>query len=128
MRQQPRRLDLRRHVGELELDRLMLGDRLAKGPPLLRIAQRQLQRPLRDPDATSGDVHPAELERVHHLHKSLAKTGSSPPKTLAAGRPVAVEHQLGRLDPLVAKLRIFGGTVRPLKAPEFWRPPAPSRR
>src|SRR3954471_15300181 len=39
-------LDLRRHVGELELDRLVLGDRLAEGFALLAIAERQLQRPL----------------------------------------------------------------------------------
>src|SRR3954452_21652364 len=46
--QQPRRLDLGGHVGELELDRLVLGDRLAERPPLLRVAQPQLQRSLRD--------------------------------------------------------------------------------
>src|SRR5882757_6726919 len=37
------RLQARRHVGELELDRLVLGDRLAEGLPLLAVFERQLE-------------------------------------------------------------------------------------
>src|ERR1700689_3584743 len=46
--QQACRFDLRAHVSELELDRLVLCDRLAERPALLRVAQRQLKRALRD--------------------------------------------------------------------------------
>src|SRR5271155_3997076 len=61
--QEPRRLDLGRHVGELELDRLVLGDWLAEGLSLLAVAQRQLQSPLGDTNAAGRDVDPADLER-----------------------------------------------------------------
>src|SRR6476646_6102382 len=102
--QQARRLDLGRHVGELELDRLVLGDRLAEGLALLAVAEGQLERPLGDADAAGGDVDAADLERVHHLHEALADAG-----LLAAEHPlgraaVAVVDQLGRLAPLVSHL------------------------
>ena len=60
------------HLGELEGDRLVLGDRLAERLALLAVAQRQLERALGDADAAGGDVDPAELERVHHLPEALA--------------------------------------------------------
>src|SRR6202012_5495364 len=47
--QQPRRLDLGSHVGELELNRLVLSDRLSKAPSLLWVDQPQLPRPRGDP-------------------------------------------------------------------------------
>src|SRR4051794_30887885 len=74
-REEPRRLHLGGHVGELELDRLVLGDRLAEGLALLRVAQRQLERALGDPDAASSHVHAADLERVHHLPEALVEAG-----------------------------------------------------
>src|SRR3954452_18517038 len=49
--EQARGLDLGRHVGELELDRLMLGDRLAEGLSLLAVAEGELQGALGDADA-----------------------------------------------------------------------------
>src|SRR5215210_2960515 len=42
-RQQAGGLDLGAHVGELELDRLVLGDLAAEGLALLRVAQRELE-------------------------------------------------------------------------------------
>src|SRR5262249_54864665 len=42
--EQARGLEPRRHVGELELDRLMLADRLAEGFAHLRIGDRLLER------------------------------------------------------------------------------------
>src|SRR6478609_344855 len=41
-------LDLGRHVGELELDRLLVGDRLAEGLAFLAVAEGQLQGALGD--------------------------------------------------------------------------------
>src|ERR1700684_2599186 len=54
--EQPRRVDLRRHVGELELDRLVLGDRLAERLALLGVFERQLERALGEAGGARGDV------------------------------------------------------------------------
>jgi hypothetical protein len=37
-------LDLGRHLGQLEQDRLVLGDRPSEGVPLLRVGDGQLER------------------------------------------------------------------------------------
>src|SRR5688572_18547516 len=50
-REQARGLDLRRHVGELELDRLVVRDLAPEGLALLAVAQRELQRALSDAHA-----------------------------------------------------------------------------
>src|SRR5260221_968439 len=102
------RLDLGRHVGELELNRLVLGDRLAEGLALLAVAEGQLQRPLSDADAARGDVDPANLERVHHLHEALADSGLLPSQDTLGRAAVAIVDELGRLDALVADLLDLG--------------------
>src|SRR5882757_6063749 len=97
------RLQARRHVGELELDRLMLGDLLAEGFALLAVFERQLERSLGDADAAGGDVDAADLERVHHLREALADAVGATED--AGGRAlVAVVDELGGLDALVAHL------------------------
>src|SRR4051812_35093422 len=68
-------LELSRHVGELELDRLVGGDRLAEGLSFLAVAEGELERALTDPDAAGGDVDAADLEGVHHLHEALTESG-----------------------------------------------------
>src|SRR5215210_3774141 len=107
-REQARRLDLRRHVGELELDRLVLGDRLAEGLALLRVAQGQLERALGDPDAAGRDVDPAHLERVHHLDEALVEALLLAAEDHVRRALVAVEDELGGLDALVAHLLDLG--------------------
>jgi hypothetical protein len=110
-RQQPRGLDLGGHVGELELDRLVLGDRLAERLALLRVAEPELERALGDADAAGGDVDPADLERVHHLREALVEPGLLAAEDHLGGAAVAVEHELGRLDALVAHLLDLGRDV-----------------
>src|SRR4051794_5445641 len=103
-REQAGGLDLGGHVGELELDRLVLRDRLAERRALLRVAQGEFERALADAHAARGDVHAADLERVHHLREALVQAGLL---TAQHGRAVdleAVEHQLGGLDALVTQL------------------------
>src|SRR5919206_37357 len=78
-REQPGGLDLSRHVGQLELDRLVLGDRAPEGAALLGVAQRELERALRDAHAAGGDVDAPHLERVHHLAEAAVE-----PRLLAA--------------------------------------------
>src|SRR3954471_4169478 len=97
-------LELGRHIGELELDRLVGGNRLAEGLPFLAVAEGQLQRPLSDADAAGGDVDAADLERVHHLDKALADAGLLAAEHALRRTLVAVVDELGRLDALVAHL------------------------
>src|SRR5262249_37256482 len=62
VRQEPGGVDLRRHVGELLLDRLELRDRLPEGVPLLRVRARDVVRRLRDAERLRGDPDAAAVE------------------------------------------------------------------
>src|SRR5215210_1080848 len=90
--EQSRGLDLGGHVGELELDRLVLRDRLAEGLALLGVAQRQLERALRDAHSAGGHVHPPDLERIHHLREALAEARLLAAEDALRGAVVAVVH------------------------------------
>ena len=63
-------VDLGCHVGELELDRLEVGDPLAELPALERIATGLVVRRLRDPDRLCGDPDASAVERVHRDRES----------------------------------------------------------
>ena len=65
--EQPRRLDLGRHVGELGLDRLELRDRLAERAALLGVGERLVERALGEPDAHRGHADAADVEDVQEL-------------------------------------------------------------
>ena len=91
----------------------MLGDRLAEGLPLLAVAERQLERPLGDPDAARGDVDAADLERVHHLPEPLAQPGLLPAEDALRRAAVAVVDELRGLDALVAHLLDLGRDRQP---------------
>src|SRR5262245_507697 len=69
----PPGVDLRRHVGELELDRLEVRDRLPELSPLLRIGDRQVVRALREADAHGCDRDPAAVEDVEELPEASAE-------------------------------------------------------
>ena len=73
--QQARRVDLRRHLREVELDRLELADRLAELPPLLRVRERRLERAARDADREGGDRDPAAVEDLHGIRRSRRPRG-----------------------------------------------------
>src|SRR4051794_16421881 len=70
--EQPRGLDLGRHVGELGLDRLIFGDRLAERLALLGVRERLVERPLRQPDAHRGHADPPAVERLEELLEAHA--------------------------------------------------------
>src|ERR1700750_1067718 len=53
--------------------------------------------------ARSRDVHAPDLERVHHLAEALVQAGLLAAQDHVRRAAVAVEHQLGRLDALVAQ-------------------------
>src|SRR5258705_3904841 len=66
VRQCPRRFDPRRHIGQLELHRLDLLDRLAELAALGAVLERQLERLARDPDPLGPDPEPSgEIGRAH---------------------------------------------------------------
>src|SRR4051794_34648657 len=109
------RLELGRHVGKLELDCLVGGDRLAEGLAFLAVAERELEGALADADAAGGDVHAADLERVHHLDEALADPGLLTAEDALGRALVAVVDELGRLDALVAHLLDFGRHVEALE-------------
>ena len=70
-REQARRAGARRHLAELERDRLMLGDRLAEGLAHLRVLGRELERAFGDADAARRHVDAAELEPAGRLIEAL---------------------------------------------------------
>jgi hypothetical protein len=73
----------------------VLGDRLAERLPLLRVAQRQLERAAGDADAAGGNVDAADLERVHHLREALAKAGLLATEDAVRRAAVAGVDELG---------------------------------
>ena len=70
--EQARGLDLGREVGDLRLDRLELGDRLAERLALLRVGDRLVERALGEADAHRGDADPAAVEDVEELLEAVA--------------------------------------------------------
>jgi hypothetical protein len=84
-----RGLDLGGHLGELELDRLVLGDRLAEGGALLGVLDGELEGADRDAAGAGGDVDAADLDAVHHLVEALAATllAAEDRRRRARGRP-----------------------------------------
>ena len=94
-RKQPRCLNLRCHVGELELDCLVLADRLAEALALLAVPQCQLKRTLGDADAAGGNVGAAHFERVHHLRESLVQPRLFAAEDVLGRAAVAVKDELG---------------------------------
>ena len=58
----PRRLDLRGHVGEAEIHRLMLDDRFAEGAALVRVLERGLERGARHAHRLRRDANAPAFE------------------------------------------------------------------
>src|SRR3954471_19906102 len=65
--EQTSRLDLRGQVGELRLDRLEARDRLPERAPFLRVRERLVQGPLRQPDSHRRDPDPPPVQRLEEL-------------------------------------------------------------
>src|SRR3954447_1886736 len=108
-------LDLGRHVRELELDRLVLRDRLAERLWRLRVTERQLERARGDADAAGRDVHPPHLERVHHLAEALVEAGLLAAEDAGGRAAIVAVDELGRLDALVAHLLDLGRDLEALE-------------
>jgi hypothetical protein len=63
---------LGRHVGQLELQRLEAGERLAELLALVQVGTRRVQRTLRRADRAGGDVDAPAVEPPHRDAKALA--------------------------------------------------------
>ena len=71
-REQPRGLDLGRHVGDQEVHALVHRDRHVEGDALLRVLDRELVRGLRDADGAGRRARPREVERLHRDLEAVA--------------------------------------------------------
>ena len=80
--QQPDGFDLGGHVGQLEGDRLVAGDRFAERVALQRVLERVLVRGAGDAQRTGADARAGRLERLQHAD--------------AAAAALAAEQVLGR--------------------------------
>ena len=92
---------MRRHVGQLDLNRLVLRDRLAEGLALLRVLDGFLERGARDAQAARRHVEPLGLEPGHHLLESLPLLAAD---QIGGGHREMLEVQLAGFDRLVAHL------------------------
>ena len=102
-REQPRRLGAGRHLRDHQLHRLMMSDLLAERLPLLRVAERIVEGCLGEADAAGGHVDAADLDPAHEVLETPADAFLAS-EHARRGSPEAVEHELGRLDTLVAEL------------------------
>src|SRR5437763_1104631 len=100
--EQPRGLDLARHVGELCLDRLKAGDRPAEGAALAGIAQRLVERSLREPHTHRRD---ADAPDVEHAQK-LPEAGTARAQEAVLGYVAVAERQGARVGGVPAHLAV----------------------
>ncbi len=103
-------LDLGGHFGQLELDRLVLRDGLSEGLALLCVGNAQFEGTLCDAAATGSDIHPPDLDSVHHLVKPSA---GHPAQDTIGRNSQSVHDELGGIDPLVAHLVDLPGNREP---------------
>ena len=101
----PRHLDLRRHLGEPELQRLVLEDRLAEGDPLLGVGERRLERRPRHADRLRADADPPALEAGERDLQPLAFLAEQVLRRDAA----VLEQDLRRVAGVLAELVLEPG-------------------
>src|SRR5205823_3167122 len=96
----PPRLDLDRHVDELELHGLEGPDRLAELTPLPRVRGREVVRALREADAHRGDRDPPAVEDL----EELAEAVPARPEQVLPGHDAVLERELPRIRGAPAEL------------------------
>ena len=87
---QPGGVRLQLHVGDLELDRLVVADRLAEGVALLRVLDRLVDAALGEADGQGGDGDPALVEDPQELGEAPAPLAEQ----VRRRHPAVVEGQL----------------------------------
>ena len=106
--QQPRGLDPGRHVGKLDLDCLVLADRLAKRLAMLGIAERRVQGRSRNTNPAGGDVDATERKPGEDLLQAPALCFADEIRGRYAD---VVELHLAGVDAAVAELGELAGFV-----------------
>jgi len=111
--EEARCLDLRRHVGQLDLDRLVLGDRLAESDPLLSVPDRLLKGGPGEPEPARSQIDALGLEPGHHVLEPEALDAAD--QVRRRNREV-VEVQLGGLHRPVPELVDVAAYGQPRRA------------
>src|SRR6266542_684260 len=91
--EEARRLDVHRHVGELEADALAAEDWAAERLALARVLRRVLERGAGNADGAGGDLRPGGLEEVQRDLKSLSLLADE----AVERNPGAVEDERARV-------------------------------
>ena len=99
--QQPRGFDVRGHVGQLVLDGLVFGDRLAESGAALRVADGFFKSGARNAQTAGGDVQALGFQSGHHLLETLALDASD--QILRRHGEIG-EMQLAGFDAFVSQL------------------------
>src|SRR6185437_13000488 len=109
---QPRCLELRRHVGKLELHRLETREMLAELPARLDMLAREIETGARAAERARADIDAAAVEPHHRNFEALA-FGAKP----VGDRHAAIleHHHRGRLR-VPAELFLLGAETQPLGA------------
>src|SRR5262249_8219433 len=98
--EQPRGVDLRGHLRDLELDGLEVRDHVAELLALARVAHRGLERRLGDAHGERGDADPPAVEDAEGVHEAatlLAEEG-------LRGHAAVLEDELGGVGRAYAEL------------------------
>src|SRR5207249_5583696 len=98
--EQARGVDLRRHVRELPLDRLVLGDLLTERLALLRVRERVLEARPRDADSLCGDPDASAIECAQRDLEALADRADE----IRIGNAALLEDELRGVRPADAEL------------------------
>src|SRR5258708_27827359 len=106
LEQETRRLYPGRDIGQLELDVMVLGNRLAKGVALLRVLDRVVKCRLGHTYSSRRYVDTSDLQSAHNVLKPLAFAAT---KQAVSGHTHIIEDKFGGLNTLIAKL--FKGTA-----------------
>src|SRR5258708_18224468 len=106
LEQETRRLYPGRHIGQLELDGLVLGNRLAKGGALLRVLDGVVKCRLGHTYSSRRYVDTPDLQSAHNVFKPLAFAAT---KQAVRSHTHIIEDKFGGLTTLIAKL--FKGTA-----------------
>src|SRR5579875_1386086 len=107
-----KRLDLHRHVGELELDRLVVAERMAELAAVLGEFERLAGGRLHPPEGGGPERDPPDIEGGHRHQEALA----NPPQDRLRPHLDPVEDELGGGGPvqahlLLASANLEAGTV-----------------
>ena len=111
--QQPRRLNLRRHVRQHKLNPLVLSNRLVKLHALFSIGYRQVKRPLRNTQRLRANPNARLIQRRQRDFKAITFS----PQQILSGHFTVHENQFGGLRALDTHFFLDPSHGKPGKIP-----------